>query len=134
MIVVDAGAWVRSLVDKGPLGHAARYALTEDAEWAAPPHMPIEALRALRRYEFTGVIATAQADAFAEEVRMAEVRYARPEVSLLAAVWGYRHNFSPYDAAYVALADSYGVPLVTADERLARAALSVGVTTRVPSG
>jgi len=134
VIVVDASAWVRSLVDDGPVGHAARYALTEDTDWAAPAHMPVEVLRVLRRYEFTGLIGTEQADAFVEHVRMAEVRYAQPEDSLLAAVWRYRHNFSPYDAAYVALAGSYGVPLVTSDERLARAAVSVGVTTRVPSG
>lgn len=32
-----------------------------------------------------------------------------------------RHNLTPYDAIYVVLSDLLGVPLLTADGRLARA-------------
>lgn len=45
-----------------------------------------------------------------------------PHAPLLAAVWAMRHNITPYDAAYVALAVELDVPLVTADRRLAAAA------------
>jgi predicted nucleic acid-binding protein len=41
--------------------------------------------------------------------------------SLLDRVLGLRDNFSAYDATYVALAESVGVTLHTADHRLARA-------------
>jgi len=40
---------------------------------------------------------------------------------LLARVWELRDNLSAYDASYVALAESLGTVLVTADGRLKRA-------------
>jgi predicted nucleic acid-binding protein len=40
---------------------------------------------------------------------------------LLPRIWGLRENVTPYDAAYVALAEALGVPLLTADARLANA-------------
>lgn len=132
MIVVDAGAWVRALVDNGPLGDASRQVLTDDPEWAAPAHAPIEVLRTIRRYEFAGLVAGEQAGAHAAAVREAELLYAGPERWLLATVWDRRHNISPYDAPYVALALHHGVPLVTFDERLARAAIDTGADVLVP--
>jgi predicted nucleic acid-binding protein len=40
---------------------------------------------------------------------------------LLPWIWQHRHNFSAYDAAYVALAEKLGAALVTRDGRLASA-------------
>lgn len=39
----------------------------------------------------------------------------------MARVWELRHNLTPYDASYVALAETLDVTLLTADGRLARA-------------
>lgn len=39
-----------------------------------------------------------------------------------STIWALRHNITPYDATYVALAMHLDVPLVTADRRLATAA------------
>ena len=44
---------------------------------------------------------------------------------LLGRTWELRDNLSSYDASYVALAETLGCALVTADARLSRAA-SVG--------
>jgi predicted nucleic acid-binding protein len=41
--------------------------------------------------------------------------------ALLDRIWQLRHNMTSYDAAYVALAESLEVPLVTADQRLGNA-------------
>jgi predicted nucleic acid-binding protein len=43
-----------------------------------------------------------------------------PSVGLLGRAWELRENCSAYDAAYVALAEAVGCPLVTADAKLAR--------------
>jgi predicted nucleic acid-binding protein len=40
---------------------------------------------------------------------------------LLARIWALRANVTPYDAAYVALAEIFKTTLLTADARLARA-------------
>lgn len=39
-------------------------------------------------------------------------------VPLLTRIWELRHNMWPYDAAYVALAESLSVVLVTVDSKL----------------
>ncbi len=41
---------------------------------------------------------------------------------LLDRAWQLRHNFSFYDALYIALAEALGTSLLTLDARLARAA------------
>ena len=45
-----------------------------------------------------------------------------PTLQLVERAWALRHNFTAYDAMYVALAEAVGAPLVTVDEHLARAA------------
>jgi predicted nucleic acid-binding protein len=132
MIVVDASAWVRALVDAGPTGDAVREVMVGDAAWVAPAHAPLEVLRTIRRYETTGLIQVEQASRLADAVLAAEVTYVAAEPWLLRAAWDLRHNLSVYDAPYVALARVHDAPVVTCDERLAHAAASLGVTARLP--
>jgi predicted nucleic acid-binding protein len=132
VIVLDASSWVLALIDRGPVGTAARDVLAADGDWMAPAHTPIEVLRTIRRYETTGVIGTVAADRFAAEVVRAEVRLVLPDDALLTYVWQHRHNVSPYDAPYLGLAARHGVPLVTKDVRLARAAQAFGLAAVVP--
>ncbi|HEX5596982.1 MAG TPA: type II toxin-antitoxin system VapC family toxin [Micromonosporaceae bacterium] len=44
-----------------------------------------------------------------------------PHTGLLRRVWELHHSVSPYDGAYVALAELLSVLLVTADVRLSKA-------------
>lgn len=44
-----------------------------------------------------------------------------PVEPLVPRIWSLRHNFSAYDAAYVALAESLNIPLITRDRHLAKA-------------
>ena len=80
-------------------------------------------------------LAAAADDLAINEVIFAEVsvRYTRiEELDLfLARIWALRHNLTAYDAAYVALAETLHVPLVTCDTRLAasvghRATIALG--------
>ncbi len=131
--MVDAGVWVRSLIDNGSTGDACRHVLTRDVEWTAPAHAPIEALRTVRRYETAGLLTAGQAQSAAAEVIDAEIDYVGPEPWLLASVWLYRHNISSYDAPYVSIAHHRDIPLVTLDQRLARAAQAAAVRVIVPA-
>ena len=44
-----------------------------------------------------------------------------PHKMLLLRVWELRHNLSAYDAAYVALSERIGAPVITRDSQLAAA-------------
>lgn len=131
MIVVDASAWVRAVVDAGPVGEAARRELVTEPHWLVPAHAPLEVLRTIRRYETAGLLEREAADRHAAAVVDAEVRVIGPERWLLRATWRLRDNVSAYDAPYVAIARVHDAPLVTGDERLARAAVGLGVAARV---
>jgi predicted nucleic acid-binding protein len=49
--------------------------------------------------------------------------------NLLARAWELRHNLSAYDACYVALAETLGARLITADQSLTKApALAIPIT------
>lgn len=43
-----------------------------------------------------------------------------PVEPLVHRMWSLRANVTAYDASYVALAESLGLPLITRDRRLAR--------------
>ena len=75
----------------------------------------------IRRWVARDKLGLSQADqAILDVAGLPIERY--PHVVFLPRVWELRHNLTPYDASYVALAEALGAVLVTADGRLARAA------------
>lgn len=116
--VVDCSALFDNLV----LSRVTR--LTEgfaEGRFHAPQSIDYEFMAALRRHVASGRLgasdATDKLDSFSQ------FRLERHGIELLRRrVWALRHDFSPYDASYVALAEALDLPLVTSDERLARAA------------
>ena len=48
MIVVDASVVADALIDDGPVGTAARGALTSDRHWAAPAQLGVEVISVIR--------------------------------------------------------------------------------------
>jgi len=116
VIVVDASVLAPALGGDGQDGDAARRRL-RDEELAAPEIIDLEVTN-VWRHTLTDErrAALALADLLDLPLRRA------PHLPLLARCWELRHNVTPYDAAYVALAEALDVALVTADRRLARAA------------
>lgn len=86
----------------------------------APELVVIEVAASLRNRVIRSEVTLADAaQALTRLRRLPVVRH--PVMPLLDRVWELRGNLTPYDAAYVALAERLRVPLLTADGRIAQA-------------
>ncbi len=115
MIVADASAIVEALVGADP-SDGLLDALSGDID--APHLLDIEVLSALRGLHLGGRITEDQAnDARATYLALAINRHeAGPFVE---RIWQLRHQFTAYDATYLALAEGLAAPLLTCDAKLA---------------
>lgn len=120
MIVVDASVLVGALADPETDGERARRRLLEASELNAPCHVDLEVLSALARAVRRRLIDSIRAtSAVADLGRITLRRY--PVSAFVDRAWALRDSVTLYDAAYVALAEVLGAPLVTFDRRLAGA-------------
>ncbi len=118
-LVCDASALVAALLDAGQDGTWVAERLA-GAELFAPALMPFECANIIRRHELGELISADQAaQAHADLVDLPVELW--PYEVLARRVWELRRNASTYDAAYIALAEAIGAPLVTLDRRLLRA-------------
>jgi predicted nucleic acid-binding protein len=109
-----------ALADDGPEGDLARDRLAQDRSLHAPHLVDLEVLSVLRGHQDAGKLVGRRADlAIADLTRLPLTRY--PHLPFARRIWDLRRNLTPYDAAYVALAETLDCPMVTADGRLARA-------------
>lgn len=90
-----------------------------DGEIAAPDLLNAEVVNALRRMEAARLLDAKRAAAAIDRLADAPVQRLTT-AHLVRAIWTLRHNLTPYDATYVALAQELECPLVTADARLTR--------------
>ncbi len=120
MIVLDASAAVDLLLTTARGPHVAG-ALAGRVEAHVPELFEAEVLAVLRRWLLRGWITLEVAHrAVVELGELALVRHGH--APLRSRVWSLRDRCSPYDACYVALAESLGAALLTTDLRLGRAA------------
>ena len=117
-LVIDASVVVAALVDTGPAGKWAEGLLTSDL--VAPHLLHVEVANVLRRAvaanEITDDVASL-AHADLTDLRIQLVPYE----TVAVRIWELRHNVTPYDAWYVAVAERLDAPLATLDDRLAAA-------------
>lgn len=120
MIVPDASVLVVAVGDEGPAGEFARDLLRRAGQAALPDVADVEAAAVLRKLWLAGAIGEARLRAALEALR--DLPFARfPARGFLGRYYDLRANVSPYDAAYVALAEALDAELVTANRRLAGA-------------
>ncbi|MCO7218461.1 type II toxin-antitoxin system VapC family toxin [Klenkia sp. PcliD-1-E] len=118
-IVVDSSVVVAALIDDGPDGEWASAGLRGDS-LAGPAHLYIEVSSVIRRRVLSGQLsedlgALVHREAMELPVDVFDLR------AVAGRVWALHSSVTPYDAAYVALAEELGAPLWTLDRRLARA-------------
>lgn len=123
MIVIDSSAMVEALA-----GRDADVELLDalQASVHAPHLLDVEVLSTLRGLALSGKL---EADA-AEQARVdyLAMKISRYETRGIAErVWELRHNYTAYDASYLALAEALEAPLYTCDGKLAGNAHSAEV-------
>jgi predicted nucleic acid-binding protein len=120
MIVLDASAAVELLLNTPASVRVAERIADPSLSLHAPHLLAIEVSQVLRRFTSTGAISAEIAEECLFDLQGLDLaRYAHEP--FLPRMWQLRGNLTAYDAIYVALAETLRAPLLTFDERLARA-------------
>ncbi len=119
MIVLDASV-VLELLTNGRLADSLRRDLAARSDSFIVPHLlDIEVASALRK-----LVAGQRIDSHRSEQLLTGLAALPAErfahTPLLTRIWELRHNFTSYDAAYIALAEATGSVLYTSDEKLSK--------------
>ena len=117
MIVLDASALLELLLVTDNGRRVAERIAAPEETLHAPHLIDLEVAQVLRRWVARGQLDEARAVQALDDLRDLDLnRY--PHDVLLGRIWELRHNASAYDAAYLALAEALGAPLLTSDARL----------------
>jgi predicted nucleic acid-binding protein len=120
LIVVDASVVANALADDTADGDAARQALRSDDDIAAPDLVDVETVSVLRKRWLAGDLTARRfRTAITDLGDLAIARH--PTFPMMPRAYELRGNVTPYDAAYVALAEVLDCALLTSDSRLASA-------------
>ena len=120
MIVLDASVVIEILLQSKD-GLRIQERVLDRTESRHVPHLlDVEVTQVVRRYWLAGQIDSRRAEQMLDDLSVVPVeRHAH--TILLPRIWELRANLTAYDAAYVALAEALGAPLLTRDGGLVTA-------------
>ncbi len=119
LLVVDASAVLTLLLDPDGDGETVAEHVAQ-ARLAAPDLLPYEVTNVLRRHRAAGVLSDTEATLAFDAFATLPVDL-WPFAAVRDDLWRLTGAMSAYDAAYAAVAERLGCPLLTRDRRLARA-------------
>jgi len=120
VIVVDASVVANAIADDGVAGGIARRRLVEADRLAAPDLVDVETVSVMRRRWLAGTLTARRFSAAVDDLADLDL-WRVPVLPLMRRAYELRADVTPYDAAYVALAEALKTTLITGDGRLARA-------------
>ena len=117
MIVLDASVVVE-LLTNGALADSIRSDLSgRDVSFIVPHLIDVEVMSAIRRLSAGQRTAADRSGQFLTGLAaLPAERYSH--TPLIGRIWELRHNFTAYDAVYIALAEAMNAVLYTCDEKL----------------
>lgn len=118
MIVLDASAAIEWLLHSSAGCRIENRIYNARESLHAPHLLDLEVAQTFRRLTRERAVSAERAEEALSDLMVLRI-LRHPHASLLPRIWHYRHNLSAYDAAYVALAESLGAPLLTRNGRLA---------------
>lgn len=120
LVVVDASVLVAFYASDDPRRVSVTTRLARGDALFAPAHLDVEVVSALRGLSRPNRALRAVVPDALSHLASFPIRR-MPLAPLLQRIWELRNNVTAYDAAYVALAERLGGPLMTCDAKLAAA-------------
>ena len=117
MIVVDSSVVFDFLVHRNGSDQVTARFIEEGFAFHAPGILTIELVSILRNHQRGRGPDPEDEEIFADFLTFPVTIH--PHLPLLPRIWQLRHNITPYDASYVALAELLNIPLLTRDRKLA---------------
>lgn len=120
LAVIDASVLTAFYAADDPRRDAVAARLAAGDALFAPAHMDVEVVSALRGMARRSSALHAAVSTALRHLADFPIRR-MPLAPLLQRIWELQDNITPYDAAYVALAERLDGPLITGDSKLAAA-------------
>lgn len=120
MIVLDASVVIEILL-QSDAGLAIEDRVLDQSEDKHSPHLlDVEVAQVVRRYTLRNEIDASRGEQMLDDLLLLSIER-HPHTMFLPRIWQLRSNLTAYDAAYVALSEALGAPLLTRDQALAAA-------------